>query len=212
MKYSDCFYPGKFVWADIFFLSNTLLYGNIQGLTITLLVTISPLRSPGWKTKLSGQLTFSPRALRLSRKRGQKSLKSGRSIFFRLSLVLASTLTYNWVTGTRLLGMTENMEEEDKNGPVWVWESNKKGSTKLKEPLKKWEQKEKNKSQLTMFFLNVISALHTSKKTQKTIECISVRSLKRAVVFFQYFCWTQICCSAPLSVPFFSHLDSITHI
>ncbi len=37
--------------------------------------------------------TFSPSALRLSKKRCQKSLKRGRSIFFRLSLVLASTLT-----------------------------------------------------------------------------------------------------------------------
>ncbi|TNN56556.1 hypothetical protein EYF80_033201 [Liparis tanakae] len=59
---------------------------------------------------LGGQRERETMALRLSRKRGQKSLKSGRSIFFRLSLVLASTLTYNWVTGTRVLGMRENME------------------------------------------------------------------------------------------------------
>lgn len=47
--------------------------------------------------------TFSDKALRLSKNRGQKSLKRGRSIFFRLSFVLASTLTYNWVTGMRFL-------------------------------------------------------------------------------------------------------------
>ena len=47
--------------------------------------------------------TFSDKALRLSKNRGQKSLKRGRSIFFRLSFVLASTLTYNCVTGMRFL-------------------------------------------------------------------------------------------------------------
>lgn len=47
--------------------------------------------------------TLSPKAFKLSRKRCQKSLKSGRSIFFRLSLVLASTLTYSCVTGSRVL-------------------------------------------------------------------------------------------------------------
>lgn len=48
-------------------------------------------------------LTFAAKAFKLSRNLCQKSLKSGRSIFFRLSLVLASTLTYSWVTGLRFL-------------------------------------------------------------------------------------------------------------
>lgn len=48
-------------------------------------------------------LTFSLRASRLPMNRGQKSLKRGLSILFRLSLVLASTLTYSCVTGTRFL-------------------------------------------------------------------------------------------------------------
>lgn len=47
--------------------------------------------------------TFSDRALKLFRNLGQKSLKRGRSIFFRLCSVLASTLTYSCVTGTRFL-------------------------------------------------------------------------------------------------------------
>ena len=50
-----------------------------------------------------GTCTFSDRALKLFRNLGQKSLKRGRSIFFRLCSVLASTLTYSWVTGTRFL-------------------------------------------------------------------------------------------------------------
>ncbi len=49
--------------------------------------------------------TFSESASRLEMKRGQKSLKRGRSIFLRVSLVLASTLTYSWVTGRRDLGV-----------------------------------------------------------------------------------------------------------
>ena len=48
-------------------------------------------------------LTLSDKALRLSRNLGQKSLNKGLSIFFKLSLVLASTLTYSWVTGTNVL-------------------------------------------------------------------------------------------------------------
>lgn len=51
-------------------------------------------------TKLS---TLSDNAWRLATKRSQKSRKSGRSIFFKPSLVLASTLTYNCVTGTKSL-------------------------------------------------------------------------------------------------------------
>ena len=47
--------------------------------------------------------TLSDNARKLAMKRSQKSRKSGRSIFFRPSLVLASTLTYSCVTGTRSL-------------------------------------------------------------------------------------------------------------
>jgi len=47
--------------------------------------------------------TLSDNARKLPMKRSQKSRKSGLSIFFRPSLVLASTLTYSWVTGTRSL-------------------------------------------------------------------------------------------------------------
>lgn len=49
------------------------------------------------------QFTFSASASRLLMNRGQKSRNNGLSIFFKLSLVLASTLTYNCVTGTRFL-------------------------------------------------------------------------------------------------------------
>ena len=47
--------------------------------------------------------TFSDRALKLFKNLGQKSLNRGRSIFFKLCSVLASTLTYSCVTGTRFL-------------------------------------------------------------------------------------------------------------
>lgn len=47
--------------------------------------------------------TFSESALRLSINLSQKSENNGLSIFFRLALVLASTLTYNWVTGLNCL-------------------------------------------------------------------------------------------------------------
>lgn len=85
------------------------LLGSIR---FKLLYMGSPLWPSVYKPNyFRGQFTFSPRARRLSRKRGQKSLKSGRSIFFRLSLVLASTLTYSWVTGSRPLEITTNMEK-----------------------------------------------------------------------------------------------------
>lgn len=47
--------------------------------------------------------TFSFKADKLSRNLSQKSLKSGLSIRLRLSFVLASTLTYSWVTGHKFL-------------------------------------------------------------------------------------------------------------
>ena len=47
--------------------------------------------------------TLSDRAFKLSVKRSQKSRNRGRSIFFKLSFVLASTLTYNCVTGDKFL-------------------------------------------------------------------------------------------------------------
>ncbi len=51
--------------------------------------------------------TFSLSASILSRNLCQKSLKSGLSIFFRLSFVGASTLTYNCVTGFNDLKITK---------------------------------------------------------------------------------------------------------
>jgi len=54
-------------------------------------------------TKSTELSTLSDNARKLAMKRSQKSRKSGRSIFFRPSLVLASTLTYSCVTGTRSL-------------------------------------------------------------------------------------------------------------
>ena len=61
------------------------------------------IKTPLTRTLSCKAQTFSDKALRLSRNRGQKSLNNGRSIFLRLSFVLASTLTYNWVTGMRFL-------------------------------------------------------------------------------------------------------------
>ena len=53
--------------------------------------------------------------------RGQKSLNRGRSIVLRLSFVLASTLTYSWVTGTRLLeGCTGWWDNDCDNGRYFL--------------------------------------------------------------------------------------------
>lgn len=54
----------------------------------------------------------------LSKNLCQKSLKSGRSIFFRLCSLLASTDTYNWVTGCNVRMASGNCAFVTKNEDI----------------------------------------------------------------------------------------------